>query len=189
MRSMLAVRRALAMSAVAVLAGVAACSDDDATGPNEDIIASIQTDAQIMAAMHESNVGEIAAGQVALNKASDAEVREFAEMMIDHHTDLDQQGMALATQLGITPILPDQRLPQLQEEEMQTLSATPAGVGFDRVYIAQQITAHVRTLELVEASIDRADRAEIRAMLVAARPIIESHLELAESIQDDIGMP
>lgn len=183
------VRRGLVAGAVAVLGGVAACDSDDVTGPNEDIVESIRTDAHILAAMHESNVGEIQAGEVALDKATNEAVRDFAQMMIDHHTSLDQQGTALATQLGITPALPDQRLPQVQAAELATLQATAAGNQFDRVYVAQQITAHQRALALVDAGLDRAERAELRALLTQARPIIQTHLALAESIQDDIGAP
>src|SRR4051794_38443175 len=95
--------RLSAAAAALVAATMFACSDDDndngTTGPNADITASIQTDPHIMAAMHESNLGEIAAGQLALQKASNASVKSFAQMMITDHTTMDQQGNALAAQL------------------------------------------------------------------------------------------
>jgi putative membrane protein len=179
---------AIAIAAVSMFA----CSDDnddDVTGPNADIVASIQTDPQIMAAMHQSNVGEITAGQLALQKASNASVKSFAQMMITDHTAMDQQGTALAAQLGITPVLPDQRLPQLQAQETATLTSTAAGTTFDRVYIAQQITAHERTLALVDASLNRATRNEIKTLLQTGRPKIVSHLDMARTIQATVGTP
>lgn len=189
MFSMQQMGRSVALGAVLMVGGLAACDSDDITGPNADIVESIRTDAHIMAAMHESNLGEIAAGNVAVQKATNTRVRDFAAMMIEHHTLLDQQGTALAAELSITPALPDQRLPQVQAAELATLQATAAGNQFDRAYIAQQITAHERTLALVERSRDRAEHAEVRAMAGEARPIIQSHLELAKSIQREIGAP
>jgi len=172
---------------------IAACSDDDdPTGPEdvtEQVVNSIQSDAHIMGVMHESNLGEIEAGQLAVQRASDAEVKTFATTMITQHTQLDAQGTALATQLGITPALPDNTLPAEQDREAVQLSAV-TGTTFDRTYIAQQVTAHTRTLALVDASIAEAQQAALRTMLQSTvRPMVAAHLATAQQIRTRIGSP
>ncbi len=180
----LAVGAAIALSATA-------CDGDDPTGVGDDFdVSPITSDANIFALTHESNLGEIQAGQVAQQRASDVEVQAFAQRMITEHTTLDQEGTALAQQLAVTPVLPDSNLPRLQQQELAQLSAVPAGGAFDQQYIAQQITAHQRTLALVDASIERAQAAELRAALQSrVRPHVAAHLETAQDIQGRIGEP
>ena len=184
-----------AAGAVLILSATAivACSDDDdPTAPEdvtEQVVNSIQSDAHIMGVMHEANLGEIEAGQLAVQRASDAEVKTFATTMIAQHTQMDAQGTVLAMQSGITPALPDNALPTQQDREARQLSAV-TGTTFDRTYIAQQITAHTRTLALVDASIAEAQLAALRTMLqTTVRPMVAAHLATAQQIRTRIGNP
>ncbi len=176
----------------ALALGLAACDDDDPTGVNDDLftVSPIESDAHIFALLHESNLGEITAGQVAMQKATDEEVRDFAQMMIDEHTALDQEGAALAAQLGVAPALPDNALPTLQAGELAMLQAAAAGAPVDRTYIQQQLFAHQRPLGLVDESIQRAQRAALRQMLqTEVRPHVAAHLAEAQQIRTRIGAP
>ena len=171
---------------------ITACNDDDdATGPaSGQLVSPISSDAHIVALLHESNLGEIQAGTLAQQRATDTEVRTFAALMITHHTTLDTAMTRLAASVGIVPVLPDSALPRIQQAEMAVLQATSAGTTFDRVYIGQQIVAHRRTLTLVDTSIARAQRAELRTMLQAqVRPAVAAHLQQAITIQGRIGAP
>jgi putative membrane protein len=103
--------------------GAAASAAVAAAAP---IIASMQTDANALALLHESNLAEVRAGERAQREARDPAVRAFAAQMVSDHNALDQQGMTLGQRLGIAPTLPDSTLPQLQERELQAL---PTGTG------------------------------------------------------------
>jgi predicted outer membrane protein len=150
----------------------------------------VASDANILGAVSESNRGEIAAGTVALDRAANPEVRSFAQMMIAMHTAADTAARNLAASIGVTPALPDSTLPQLQNQEVAALQATPAGQTFDRVYMAQQIVAHRRTLATVDAAIPRAQRAELRTFLeTSVRPVVAAHLQQAIDIQTRQGGP
>jgi putative membrane protein len=151
---------------------------------------STASDANIVALLHEANLGEILAGTVAQQRALTTEVRSFAAMMVAMHSAADTAGQSLALRAGITPVLPDSTLPRIQQQELAALQTTPAGQTFDRVYISQQIVAHRRTLALVDAAIARTQRAELRALLEGVvRPAIVAHLQAALGIQARIGTP
>jgi putative membrane protein len=192
-------QRALSRAAVGAMlilsvGAISACSDDDddPVSPQEvttQVINSIQSDAHIMGVLHESNLGEIDAGGLAVQRASDAEVKAFAAMMVADHTTLDATGTALATQLGVTPAVPNDVLPDQQDREMSQLSLV-TGNTFDKNYIAQQVTAHTRTLAIVDASIAEAQQAALRTLLQSqVRVRVAAHLAQAQQIATRIGNP
>ena len=174
-----------------------ACDDDNSitaplTGEQQSaqIAATVRNDAHILAVTHVSNLGEISAGNVALTKGSDAAVKQFAAQMIADHTNVDAQGNAIATSLGASLTPPDNTLPTIVAAESDTLNAATAGTTFDRVYIAQQVRAHIRTLGLVDASIPLAQNAQLKALLQnTVRPGVAMHLQMAQTIQARIGTP
>jgi len=72
------------------------------------------------------------------------------------------------------------------------MTAQSGGMGspnaFDRAYVAQQVTAHARTLALVDAAISRAQQAELRTMLESqVRPSVAAHLQQAQQLQQRLG--
>jgi putative membrane protein len=154
-----------------------------------EVSANVRSDADIMGAMHQSNMGEISAGNLAQGRASDQAVRDFAAMMVRDHTTLDQQGMQLGQRLGISPV-ENSRLAEILQTEMAALTGAGTGSSFDRMYMASQVIDHQRTLALVDAAIGMAQRPELRTMLRdQVRPPVAMHLQQAQSIQARVGMP
>jgi predicted outer membrane protein len=99
-------------------------SESWSTAPGANaLLAAMHTDAHAMGLLHRSNQGEIDAGSFAQSRAQNADVRAFAAQMVRDHTQLDQQGNALAARLGLTPMLPDSALPNMQMREMRRLVA------------------------------------------------------------------
>ncbi len=59
---------------------------------------------------------------------------------------------------------------------------------FDAAYVAQQVAAHARTLALVDAAIQRAEKAELKTALeTQVRPKVAEHLRMAQELQARIG--
>jgi putative membrane protein len=144
---------------------------------------TLQTDGNIMALLHQANLGEIQAGQLAQQTAQDSSVRGFAQRMVTDHTALDQAGDSLAQRAGITPQLPDSSMVQEQQTQMQLLQSQ-SGSGFDTTYMSQQIVAHQQTIALVDSSIAHASNADLKTMLTTSvKPRVAEHLQLAQDIQ------
>ena len=188
--------------ALSLLVGVAAsCTTAGTTGggaltttsaaqQSTRVSATVRSDAHILGVLHTSNLGEIAAGMQAQQRATDTAVKAFAMSMVTEHSTMDQQGSALGQQIGAPPALPDSTLPRLQQTEMDALRAAGSGAAFDQLYIAQQVVAHQRTLSLVDASIGTAQRPELKTALQSqVRPAVAGHLAQAQQIQSRIGQP
>ena len=67
------------------------------------------TDANIVALLDEANMADSAAGAYALTKATNADVKAFAKLMMGEHHALRAQGQQLAQRLNVTPTLTRQR--------------------------------------------------------------------------------
>lgn len=126
-----------------------------------------------------SDLFEIQSSQMAVAKAQRSEVREFAQMLVTHHTQTSQQLMAAAQASGITPPAPT--LMPMQAEMMRQLQAAGAG-EFDRVYVSQQVPAHEMALALHGNYASDGDTAALRTVAAAARPIVQQHLTRARQL-------
>ena len=81
---------------ILLLGGLGACaSTGSPAAESAQIATSVRSDEQILAVLHASDVGEIAAGTMAQERATDPSVKAFAMMMVSEHTKLDEQGNAL----------------------------------------------------------------------------------------------
>jgi putative membrane protein len=87
-------RTPLGVLAALALSGVAATAIAQAAKP---------TDAQIAHIAYTAGQIDVAAGKQALAKSKNAAVRAFAQEMVRDHTAVNQQALALAKKLNVTP--------------------------------------------------------------------------------------
>ena len=148
------------------------------------------TDANIVALLDEANAADSASGAYALGKATNADVKAFAKLMIGEHHALRAQGQQLAQKLNVTPQPPaDDPIKPAAEAEMAALRAAPKGAQFDRTYIEQEVGIHKAVLDLAEKAHGAAQNAELKKLIEQARPVIQKHLDRAEEIQKKLGTP
>ena len=80
------------------------------------------TDANIVAILDAANESDSAFGAMAVKKTKNAQVRQFARLMMAEHHLLRQQGQALAKKLNVTPAPPANfDLPDKQKAAMSDL--------------------------------------------------------------------
>jgi putative membrane protein len=126
-----------------------------------------------------SDLYEIQSSQMAVQRATRPEVRQYAQMLIQHHQMTTQQVMAAARAAGMSP-----RPPMLMPMQRQMLSQlSGAGGGdFDRLYISQQVPAHEMALALHSNYASSGDRPQLRAVASQAVPIVTQHLQQAQQM-------
>jgi putative membrane protein len=93
--------------------------------------------------MFESNMAEVQLGRLASERASNAEVKAFAEMMVTHHAQANQELTALAEQLGVQT--PDQ-IDEKHKAVADRLSKLE-GAEFDREFMKTMVTSHQATVK------------------------------------------
>jgi putative membrane protein len=145
------------------------------------------SDANIVALLDAANKADSAAGAVAAKKATRADVKAFARLMMSEHHALRQAGQALAKQLGVEPKPPEHDpLAPYVASEMKALQTTAKGAEFDRTYIDNEVTIHQAVLDMANQARVTTQTADLRALIEKAVPIIRKHLEQAMAIQKQL---
>lgn len=123
----------------------------------------------------QGNMAEIETGQLAQNKGTSEAVKQFGAMMVEHHTAAHDKVEALAKRKNVPlPTAPS----ETQKESMKELQARD-GARFDQQYIAEQVEAHEKTLELLKSEISAGRDPETKALAQEMLPTVQSHLRQA----------
>jgi putative membrane protein len=131
-----------------------------------------EQDAGWMAAAHQSNLAEIAAGNVAVQRATSDEVRSLGSMFVEMHTALDADLTAAAAELGVAlPAAPNE-----QQQASLARAEAQQGEAFDATWVAEQTAGHQTTLAATQAEIAGGSDATVVGLANAAAPVVEQHL-------------
>ena len=143
------------------------------------------TDAQIAAIVVTANQVDIDAGTLALSRASSAEVKAFAKLMVTDHTNFKKLAADLAARLRLTPEdnATSRSLKEGGDKHRSRLMEL-RGAAFDKAYVAQEVAYHQQVLDALDTIlIPGATNAELKALLVKVRPAIAAHLAHARQLQ------
>jgi putative membrane protein len=142
------------------------------------------SDANIVALLDEANKADSSAAAIAAKKATNAEVKAFARLMMSEHHMLRLQGQQLAKKVKVTPEPPaEDPLAPAAQEEINALQSTPKGAGFDRTYIEKEVAAHQAVKDLLDKAHSSAQNEELKKLIEKAQPVIQKHLDQAEALQ------
>lgn len=188
--------RATTIGVAIALIALAACAQTDtaadttaASDTAMPAAAAAPNDAQIAHIAVTANAIDSAAGVMAREKGSAKAIKDFAQTMITDHTGVNQQAVALATKLNVTPEDNDvsRQLKSGADQAQATLQGL-TGAAFDSAYIAREVEFHQAVLDALDTTlVPNAQNAELKALLEKVRPAIAAHLERAKSIQGSLG--
>ena len=195
------VRRTLGAAAVAAAGALGACTSAQnaetmtttttrtesggAVALSGTSVDAMFTDPNVAAVGSASNQFEIQTSRVALERAQDQRVRQFAQMMVDQHGAVEQRMMQLLQSKGRAPV--DNALSLGKKNVLAATLAELRGMSgrdFDVNYVLHQIHAHDQTLkELDTTLIPQTDDAQMRALLEnEVRPAVAEHLRQIKEI-------
>src|SRR4051794_28638585 len=142
------------------------------------------TDANIVALLDAANKADSSGGALAAKKATNAEVKAFARLMMSEHHALRAAGQALAKELGVEPKAPERDpLAPYVANEMKTLQSTAKGAEFDRVYIDNEVSVHQAVLDLANQARVTTQTPQLKELIEKAIPVIRKHLDQATALQ------
>ncbi len=143
------------------------------------------SDGEIVAIVDAANNGEIQMAEVARKTATNAQVKNFAAMMIAHHRDAENKLKALAKKQNLT-MKEDDTSNKLKSDVQNMISdlRSKKGRDFDGAYMDDQVKAHRDVLDIVDNQLmPSVQNTELKSALTDARKMVSEHLQKAEDIQ------
>lgn len=172
-------KRLLLMIALTALA--TAC----ATTAPTNTMAGALPESDIAGIVTAANEGEIQQGNAASARATSADVRSFAQMMVADHTAAMNNARDTFSRAGVTAS-ENNTTRTLRDNSQRTVRnlETYTGAAFDRTYMQTQVDLHQWLLTTLDTVlIPSARNAEVRALLQTQRGSVAAHLERARSIR------
>lgn len=146
------------------------------------------TDGEIAQAMRSVNLGEIAQANVARPRLTTATARDFADRMIDEHTQNNAELTQIVEDLAIG--FAESDLSQDIEDDSERLVSEVQRATLqtiDEVYLETQVSSHTSALALIEDQLlPEALEDDLEDFLADTRDIVAEHLDDAQTALDDV---
>ena len=146
------------------------------------------TDANVVDVLTVSNQGEVDYSRLGADKATNAGVKQYAQMMVKDHTTMLEAVKSLATRLNVTPATND-KANSLKEEntkDINDLNGKTVGKDFDVEFMEEQVDMHQETLDLLNDLDGRTTNADLKAAIAEAKPKVQAHLDQAKALKDKV---
>ncbi|HKH00434.1 MAG TPA: DUF4142 domain-containing protein [Bradyrhizobium sp.] len=146
------------------------------------------TDPQIAHIAYTAGVIDIAAAKQALGKASNKEVKAFAQDMVRDHEAVNKQALDLVKKLKVTPQDNDtsRKLSKDAQGKRAELGKLK-GAAFDKAYVANEVAYHKAVNSALETTlIPNANNTELKSLLQTGLKIFQGHEQHAEQIASSV---
>jgi putative membrane protein len=142
------------------------------------------TDPQIAHIAYTAGVLDIKAAKQAITKASNKEVKAFAQDMVRDHEAVNKQALDLVKKLKVTPEDNDtsKTLSKQAADKLAEL-AKLKGAGYDKAYVANEVAYHKAVNGALETQlIPSANNTELKSLLQTGLKIFQGHQQHAEQV-------
>jgi putative membrane protein len=122
-------------------------------------------------------IAEVELGKLAMEKAASAEVKQFAQRMVDDHGKANDELKTIAQSKNITlptSVDPDQRA---LHDRLSKLS----GQAFDRAYMQAMVADHRKGVSAFRTEAMSGKDPEFKAFASKTLPTLEDHMKMAEA--------
>lgn len=127
----------------------------------------------------ESGMFEVQVAQLASTKATDAQVKSFASMLVDHHTKANNELVQLANAKKVE--LPPGP-PRGMRRDIEKLGKK-SGEEFDRDFVRNVgVKAHEKDIKLFEKASKDLKDPELKAFAAKTLPVLQEHLAQAQKL-------
>lgn len=121
-------------------------------------------------------MAEVSLGQMASSKATNPDVKAFANRMVTDHTRVNDELKQLAQSKGVT--LPAD-VDQASKDAADKLSKT-SGKEFDKAYMEAMVKGHEQVAKDFEKESKDAKDPDLKAWVTKTLPAIQDHLKMAK---------
>jgi putative membrane protein len=146
------------------------------------------TDPQIAHIAYTAGNLDIAAAKQAMSKASNKDVKAFAEDMVRDHEAVNKQALDLVKKLNVTPQDNDtsKALSKAAGDKLAELGKL-SGAAYDKAYVANEVAYHKTVNGALETQlIPSASNPELKSLLQTGLKIFQGHQQHAEHVAAEL---
>lgn len=126
----------------------------------------------------EGGMAEVQLGQLAAQKSSNPDVKQFGQKMVDDHTKLGDAMNKVATQMNVKP---PQGLSSKDKATVAKLSALN-GDAFDKAYIEDMLKDHKQDEKAFKQEAMNTSNPALKDLVSQGAQMIAGHLQMVEQI-------
>jgi putative membrane protein len=143
------------------------------------------TDPQIIGIVETADDIDINYAKLALSKAKDQQVRDFAQQMITDHSAVQKSVIKLASKLNVTPAdSPTSDSLKTQAQQTQEKLRSLGGKAFEKSYVDNEVSYHEAVIHATKTVlVPSAQNPELKSALQGTEPLFEGHLAHAARVQ------
>lgn|SRR5919199_2135630 len=136
-------------------------------------------DRQFVMDAAQGGMAEVQLSQLALQRSTDPQVKQFAQQMIQEHTRANEQLMRLAAQKGITP--PPTVGPKYQAAMARLMQLS--GASFDQAYMNEAgVNSHMESAAVYQRQAALGQDPDLKAFAAGILPRVQDHLQMAATM-------
>jgi putative membrane protein len=122
-------------------------------------------------------LAEVALGNMAQQKASSDQVKQYGARMVQDHTAANNELMQIASAKGVQlPTAPDKKHQQ-DMDRMEKLS----GAQFDKAYMSHMVADHKKDVSDYKKEASSGKDPDVKAFAAKTLPTLQEHLQLAQT--------
>lgn len=125
-----------------------------------------------LAALHQANLAEIQAGELAKKKGTTAAVRSVGAMLVTDHVASDDQVTRVAKSLKIT--LPSSAAPA--DAAAAGRLANESGGQFDHDFVSTMMTGHQKLIAKTQTELAQGTEPQVKNLAQSTLPVLRKHL-------------
>jgi putative membrane protein len=123
---------------------------------------------------HQTNLAEIAAGNLAAESGHAESVRMAGHTLATDHAELDARLQKVAGQLHVK--LPD--APNAQQKAIAQKLKDQHGMRFDQMWAHDESDGHIQAIELTTFEVGHGSAPQVKQLAVKALPVLKKHYQL-----------
>ncbi len=126
----------------------------------------------------EGGMVEVQLGQLALQKSNNADVKQFAQQMIDDHTKLGDAMKQVAQQMSVPAPASPSKKDKATIAKLQALN----GDDFDKAYIKDMVQDHQQDAKEFKSEAQNTANPGLKQLTTQGAQMIDDHLQMIEQI-------
>ncbi len=137
-----------------------------------------QADKAFAATAAQSGLAEVQAGQLASQRATSAQVKQYGQKLVTDHTQANDQLQQIAQQDNLTLPTQPSATGQSQGQRLNGLS----GSAFDSAFVSGEVRDHQQAIALFQREAQSGHDPALKDFAQKSLPMLRQHLQMAQSL-------